>query len=83
MSEDNYKTQRSYKSKLLDQVRAVINTKHYSRGTEASYVNWIKKFILFKDTRHPKDMGEKEINEFIPHLAIKEHVAASSQNQAL
>ncbi len=71
MSEDNYKTPLSYKPKLLDQVRAAIRTKHYSIRTEESYVNWIKKFILFHNKRHPTQMGEKEINEFLTHLIVK------------
>ena len=71
------------KPKLLDQVRAAIRTRHYSIRTEESYVNWVKKFILFHNKRHPKEMGEKEINEFLTHLAVNRKVAASTQNQAL
>ena len=71
------------KPKLLDQVRAAIRTKHYSIRTEQSYTNWIRRYILFHNKRHPKEMGEKEINEFLTHLAVKENVAASTQNQAL
>jgi hypothetical protein len=42
---------------LLDQVRDAIRRKHYSIRTEDAYVRWIKRFILFHDRRHPKDMG--------------------------
>jgi hypothetical protein len=45
------------KKKLLDRVRDAICTKHYSTRTEKSYVNWIKRFILFHDKRHPREMG--------------------------
>jgi len=71
------------KPKLLDQVRAAIRTRHYSIRTEESYVNWIKRYVLFHDKCHPKDMGEKEINEFISHIAVNGKVSASTQNQAL
>jgi len=67
----------------LDQVRAAIRTQHYSYRTEQSYVHWIKRFIIYQNKRHPIDMGEKEINEFFSHLAVKEKVSASTQNQAL
>ena len=40
------------KPKLLEQVRSIIRTKHYSIRTEESYVNWIKKFILYHNKRH-------------------------------
>jgi integron integrase len=71
------------KPKLLDQVRAAIRTKHYSRRTEAAYVHWIRRFVIFHKKRHPKEMGEKEIREFLNYLAVRENVAASTQNQAL
>ena len=33
--------------KLLDQVRDTLRIRHYSYRTEQSYVDWIKRFILF------------------------------------
>lgn len=71
------------KRKLLDQVRDVIRLKHYSIRTEETYVTWIRRFILFHKKRHPSEMGEQEISEFLTHLAVQERVAASTQNQAL
>lgn len=67
----------------LDQVREVIRKKHYSIRTEQAYVQWIRRFILFQDKRHPKDMGEREISQYISYLATHRKVAASTQNQAL
>lgn len=69
--------------KLLNQVRGKLRLKHYSIRTEESYVSWIRRFILFHNKRHPKDMAEKEIEEFLSHLAVKKRVAQSTQNQAL
>jgi len=69
--------------RLLDQVREVIRMKRYSIRTEEAYVQWIKRFILFHDKRHPRDMGPEEIRQFLPHLAMTRRVAASTQNQAL
>ncbi len=69
--------------KLLDQVREAIRLKHYSYRTEQTYVDWIHRFILFHDKRHPKEMGVFEIEAFLTDLAIQQHVAASTQNQAL
>jgi integron integrase len=68
--------------KLLDQVRDVIRLKHYSYRTEQTYVQWIRRYILFHNKRHPIDMGVPEIEAFLTHLATKENVAASTQNQA-
>ena len=69
--------------KLLDQVRDRLRLKHYSIRTETQYVQWIRRFILFHDKRHPKDMGVAELEAFLTHLAVEGRVAASTQNQAL
>jgi integron integrase len=69
--------------KLLDQVRDLIRLKHYSSHTEESYLAWIKRFILFHAKRHPQEMGSPEIEAFLTHLAVEQHVAAATQNQAL
>jgi integron integrase len=71
------------KPKLLEQVRDVIRRKHFSIRTEQSYVDWIRRFILFHNKRHPRDMAEAEITQFLTHLARDGRVAASTQNQAL
>jgi integron integrase len=69
--------------KLLDQLRDRIRLKHYSLSTEKTYVHWTKRFILFHNKRHPKDMAEKEIQDYLTYLAVKRRVTASTQNQAL
>ncbi|MGB7621389.1 MAG: integron integrase [Terriglobia bacterium] len=69
--------------KLLDRVRGSIRAKHYSPRTEESYIHWIKQFIFFHGKRHPMEMGEAEINDFLTSLAVTERVSASTQNQAL
>lgn len=68
--------------KLLDRVRDKIRLKHYSIRTEQAYVDWIRRFILFHEKRHPKEMGAAEIEAFLTHLAVRGNVAASTQNQA-
>ena len=59
--------------KLLEQVRESIRTKHYSYRTEKTYVDWIKRFILFHGKRHPKEMGAEEVQEYITYLANERH----------
>jgi len=71
------------KPKLLEQVKTALRTRHYSIRTEDAYIHWIRRYILFHHKRHPKDMGEAEINQFLSHLAVKDNVSASTQNQAL
>ncbi|RLJ03650.1 MAG: hypothetical protein DRP14_04805 [Candidatus Aenigmatarchaeota archaeon] len=68
--------------KLLDQVRDVMRLRHYAFRTELTYSSWIKRFILFHDKRHPKDMGELEVEAFLTWLAVDKKVSKSTQNQA-
>jgi integron integrase len=69
--------------KLLDQVRDAIRLKHYAYRTEETYVQWVRRYILFHNKRHPNEMGTAEIEAFLTHLAVQGQVAASTQNQAL
>ncbi len=71
------------KPRLLDDVRNVLRVKHYSIRTEEAYTQWIKRFIYFHNKKHPADMGEAEISAFLTHLAVKNNVTSSTQNQAL
>jgi len=73
----------SGKPKLLDQVRQTIRRKHYSLRTEQAYVDWIRRYIFFHNKRHPAEMGAREMETFLNHLAVEKKVAASTQNQAL
>jgi len=68
--------------KLLDRLRAEIRVRHYSLRTEQAYVDWARRFILFHNKRHPKEMGAGELRNFLSHLAVDRNVSASTQNQA-
>ncbi len=73
----------SRQPKLLDRLRDAVRARHYSPRTEESYRHWVKRFIFFHQVRHPAEMAESEINAFLTHLAVREKVSASTQNQAL
>ncbi len=68
--------------RLLDILRDKIRTKHYSLSTEKTYIYWCKYYILFHNKNHPKNMGKKEIEEFLTYLAVKKNVSPTTQNQA-
>ena len=71
------------KRRLRDLVRQEIRRRNYSPRTEKSYLGWMRRFWLFHGKRDPRQMGEAEISAFLTHLAVKEKVSASTQNQAL
>ena len=69
--------------KLIDQMRQAMRVKHYSLQTEKSYISWVRRYIFFHDKRHPREMGDTEVQSFLSDLAVHRRVSASTQNQAL
>lgn len=69
--------------RLLDQLRARMRRRGLSLRTEHAYVAWAWRFIVANDGRHPREMGVREVEAFLTSLASRDHVAASTQNQAL
>jgi len=60
-----------------------VHSRHDSRRTEKAYVHWIKRYIFFHGKRHPAEMSDAEVTAFLTALAVRDRVAASTQNQAL
>ena len=69
--------------RLYDRIVEVLRVRHYSRRTEEAYVHWIRRYIEFHGHEHPRQLAESDVNRFLTHLAVKEHVAGPMQNQAL
>ncbi len=69
--------------KLLDQMKNTLRRKHYALRTEKTYIDWARRYILFHNKRHPKEMGIPEIESYLTYLAVDQHISASTQNQAL
>jgi len=69
--------------KLMDNLRQALQARHYSKSTEQTYCLCVKRYIYFHNVKHPAEMAEPEINAFLTHLAVKEKVSSSTQNQAL
>ena len=68
----------------MDQVRETLRYYHYAMSTEKTYCQWIVRYVHFYGAkRHPKDMGSREVERFLSHLAMRGKVAASTQRQAL
>jgi integron integrase len=65
------------------QLRRALRLRHYSRRTEEAYVHWVRRFVVFHRMRHPTELGDAEISQFLTDLAVRRRVSASTQNQAL
>lgn len=73
---------RSSESALLRQLRDEVRKRHYSCRTEEAYSDWVYRYLRFHGFRDPREMGKKEVEQFLSHLAVEKDVAASTQNQA-
>ena len=70
------------KTKLLQLARANMRLRHFSTRTEAAYVDWIRRFVLYHGVVHPSELGVKEVRDYLRHLAVERKVSASTQSQA-
>jgi len=64
------------------QLREAIRRRHYSVRTEHSYLAWLGRFLRFHRMRDPAQMGAVEVQAYLTHLALRDKVSASTQNQA-
>lgn len=68
---------------LFEVARERIRTRHLALRTEQAYLQWMRRYVKYHGRRHPRDMGPKEVEAFLTHLAVEAKVGASTQNQAL
>ena len=58
--------------KLLDQLRASALARYGRPQPGERFVGWVRRFILFRDKRHPSDLGIADIGRFLQHLVQSE-----------
>lgn len=74
---------RELRSPLLAALSRQLRFRHYSERTLRSYMRWVVRYVRFHGTRHPSQLGQKDVVEFLSALAIRNRVSASTQNQAM
>jgi integron integrase len=60
-----------------------MRTKHYAYRTEKTYLHWIKQYVRFLKSTHPREAGADGVKRFVTWLAVEKQVSWSTQNQAL
>ncbi|MCE0558463.1 integron integrase [Motilimonas sp. E26] len=71
------------KSRFIESIRADLRARRYSIRTEKTYIFWIRQFIYFHHKRHPNEMANAEIEQFLSYLANVRNVSSATQNLAL
>jgi integrase len=70
------------KSQAIDRLRQVIRRQHKAQATEDSYVFWVRRYINSLVSIPAELASEKKLEIFLTGLALRDNVAASTQNQA-
>ena len=69
----------------LEQLRVRVRTRHYSYRTECTYADWVRRFLHYaaeqQGVPHPRVESEV-VRDYLTHLAVRDRVSASTQNQA-
>jgi len=69
--------------KLLDQIRAAVRVRGYSLRTEETYVDWARRYILFHQKRHPRDMGASEVAELLAAWLVSPRAGSLAPSEAV
>lgn len=85
MSNDNSQESTSAQNRsprLLERVRIALRLRHYSPRTERSYLQWIRRYVVYHGRRNPAQLGGPEVTAYLTSLVKQRGVSASTQNQA-
>jgi hypothetical protein len=67
---------------VYDALNSEIKIRHYSPKTLNSYRSWARHFQAFTKSKDYEALNQKDVVDFLSHLAVVKQVSASSQNQA-
>ena len=70
-------------SPFLNAIYEYMRVRGYSLRTIKTYLYWIRKFIVFHNKNHPKDLSGVHVENFLTFLAAQQDVAPATQAIAL
>jgi len=66
---------------FFDTISREMRLKNYSHKTIKAYLSCLRSFVRYCSPRHPRDVTEKEIREYLLHLLVEKKPAAGTVNQ--
>jgi len=69
-------------TEALSRMRQVIRLQHKALATEDTYLYWLRRYMTAVHRMPVPLPSEQKVERFLTDLAQKQHVAASTQNQA-
>ena len=70
-------------SPFIDSIVRYMSVRRYSPRTIEAYLYWIKYYIHFHQKRHPEQMGDREVEQFLTFLSVERRVSVATQRLAL
>jgi integrase len=71
------------KSPFLSEIAERMKVLRYAKRTIETYIYWIRAYILFSGKRHPRIMGDAEVEAFLSYLANQRGVSQATQRLSL
>lgn len=68
---------------FMEEVEAALRVERYSYRTEQSYLDWVRRFLIFAQPESRGGVNWGQAKEYLEYLTLKRRVSASTQNQAL
>ncbi|MGC1479664.1 MAG: integron integrase [Chthoniobacterales bacterium] len=68
---------------FVEEVRIALRKLHYAERTEATYVDWVRRFLRFTRPVGRDALDAKDVAFYLEYLAVVRSVGAATQNQAL
>ncbi len=68
---------------FLDEARERLRTERYSYRTEQTYLDWVRRFLIFAQPLDRGAMVWPEAKEYLEYLTLKRRVSSATLNQAL
>ncbi|TKB46817.1 integron integrase [Ferrimonas sediminicola] len=70
-------------SPFLSYITEQMRARRYRENTIRTYCLWIKRFVHFCGRRHPREVGDQEVEQFLSYLANQCALAPRTQSTAL
>lgn len=67
---------------VLDGMRVRLRERHYSYRTEQTYLDWVRRFLIFARAESADGLGMDDVKAYLEFLALDRRVSAGTQNQA-
>lgn len=63
-------------------LRDELRLQNKSLQTERTYINWVKRFIKYTDSKSLSSINQNDVKDYLTYLSVRKNVSKSTQRQA-